>query len=68
MDPNQNTPQSMQTINNQTVKNSTSSLLETRVFHQMLKIQLRFNQDSSKFQMMLIRIYTNMTIITSLSQ
>ena len=33
MDPNQYIPE-----------NSTSSHLETRVFHKMLKIQLRFNQ------------------------
>ena len=48
MDPNQYIPQGMQSINNQTLKiaryNNTSSHLETRVFHKMLKIQLRFNQ------------------------
>ena len=43
MDPNQYIPQGMQSINNQT-QNSTSSHLETHVFHKMLKIQLRFNQ------------------------
>ena len=46
MDPNQYTPQGMQSIYNQTLQIALemSSHLKTRVFHKMLKIQLRFNQ------------------------